>query len=166
MPLKVIKDEDLKIYYSISEVARHFGVNTSLIRFWEKEFPQLKPKKNTRGDRVYTKKDVQLLEVIYRLVKIEGYTLDGARKHLSARRAHLSFEEPASGPQEATPTSAHESSETPVAGLAPDDRAVLRDKLMDAYAGIMKIEQKLRDFAQRHDANNGSRTLFELEDHK
>jgi DNA-binding transcriptional MerR regulator len=68
-----------KIYYTIGEVADMFDVNTSLIRFWEKEFPQLQPRKNARGNRVYTKKDVDLFSKVHHLVKERGYTLDGAK---------------------------------------------------------------------------------------
>lgn len=68
-----------KLYYSIGEVADMFEVNTSLIRFWEKEFPQLHPKKNSRGNRVYSKKDLELFRKIHHLVKEKGFTLDGAK---------------------------------------------------------------------------------------
>lgn len=71
-----------KLYFSIGEVADMFDVNTSLIRFWEKEFPQLHPKKNTRGNRVYSKKDLELFRKIHHLVKEKGYTLDGAKNAL------------------------------------------------------------------------------------
>lgn len=59
-----------------------FDVNTSLIRFWEKEFDILKPKKNKKGNRLFTQKDVDNLKVIYHLVKERGFTLDGAKKKL------------------------------------------------------------------------------------
>ena len=59
-----------------------FDVNTSLIRFWEKEFSILKPKKNKKGNRLFTKKDVDNITLIYHLVKEKGYTLDGAKKKL------------------------------------------------------------------------------------
>ena len=71
-----------KLYYSIGEVAKMFDVNTSLIRFWEKEFDILKPKKNKKGNRLFTQKDVDNLKVIYHLVKERGFTLDGAKKKL------------------------------------------------------------------------------------
>jgi len=71
-----------KLYYSIGEVAGMFGVNTSLIRFWEKEFDILRPKKNKKGNRLFTQKDVDNLKVIYHLVKERGYTLEGAKKKL------------------------------------------------------------------------------------
>ncbi len=71
-----------KLYYSIGEVARAFDVNTSLIRYWEKEFTVLKPKKNKKGNRYFTTKDIQNLEKIYFLVKEKGYTLEGAKEEL------------------------------------------------------------------------------------
>jgi len=73
---------DSKIYYAIGEVAKMFDVNTSLIRFWEKEFDIIKPKKNKKGNRLFTKKDVEHFHVIFHLVKERGYTLDGAKKKL------------------------------------------------------------------------------------
>lgn len=71
-----------KLYYSIGEVSEMFGVNSSLIRFWEKEFTGLKPKKNKKGNRLFTAKDIELLKKIYILVKDKGYTLDGAKQQL------------------------------------------------------------------------------------
>jgi DNA-binding transcriptional MerR regulator len=71
-----------KRYYKIGEVAKAFGVNTSLIRFWENEFDVLKPKKNKKGNRLFTPTDLQNLKLIYALVKEKGYTLDGARKKM------------------------------------------------------------------------------------
>ena len=71
-----------KRYYGIGEVAKAFGVNTSLIRFWEKEFDALKPKKNAKGNRKFTPEDIKNLKLIYHLVKERGFTLDGAKIHL------------------------------------------------------------------------------------
>ncbi|KIA90718.1 MULTISPECIES: MerR family transcriptional regulator [Kaistella] len=68
-----------KLYYSIGEVAKAFDVNASLIRYWEKEFPIIKPKKNKKGNRYFTPEDIKNLKIIYHLVKEKGYTLDGAR---------------------------------------------------------------------------------------
>ncbi|NLN25441.1 MAG: MerR family transcriptional regulator [Bacteroidetes bacterium] len=75
-----------KLYYSIGEVASAFEVNTSLIRFWEKEFDILKPKKNAKGDRKFSKEDVANLELIYHLVKVQGFTLDGAKIRLKENK--------------------------------------------------------------------------------
>ncbi len=71
-----------KRYYGIGEVARAFDVNTSLIRFWEKEFDALKPKKNAKGNRKFTPEDIKNLKLIYYLVKERGFTLEGAKIHL------------------------------------------------------------------------------------
>ena len=71
-----------KRYYSIGEVAKAFGVNTSLLRFWEKEFDQIKPKKKRSGIRKYTPEDVKSIQLVYHLVKEKGLTIDGAKKQL------------------------------------------------------------------------------------
>jgi DNA-binding transcriptional MerR regulator len=71
-----------KLYYSIGEVAKAFEVNQSLIRFWNKEFDILKPKKNAKGNRMFTPEDIKNLKLIYHLVKERGFTLDGAKAHL------------------------------------------------------------------------------------
>jgi len=71
-----------KIYYSIGEVAAMFDVNKSLIRFWEKEFIIIKPKKNKKGNRYFTENDINNFKIIFHLVKERGYTLDGAKKKL------------------------------------------------------------------------------------
>ncbi|MFH6603588.1 MerR family transcriptional regulator [Maribacter algicola] len=75
-----------KRYYGIGEVAKAFGVNTSLIRFWEKEFDALKPKKNAKGNRKFTPEDIKNLQFIYHLVKERGFTLEGAKTHLKENR--------------------------------------------------------------------------------
>ena len=83
--LKEIKEKDLhKLYYSIGEVAKIFEVNTSLIRFWEKEFSIIQPKKNKKGNRMFTPKDIINFNKIHHLVKIEGFTLDGAKKAIKS----------------------------------------------------------------------------------
>jgi len=71
-----------KRYYSIGELAKAFNVNASLIRFWDKEFDVLKPKKNAKGNRMFTPEDVKNLQLIYHLVKERGFTLEGAKVHL------------------------------------------------------------------------------------
>lgn len=75
-----------KRYYGIGEVAKAFEVNTSLIRFWEKEFDILKPKKNAKGNRKFTPEDIKNLKLIYHLVKERGFTLDGAKTHLKEEK--------------------------------------------------------------------------------
>ena len=81
-PLDFDIDKSTKIYYSIGEVSDMLNVNTSLIRFWEKEFDILKPKKNKKGNRQFTKEDVKNYFLIYHLVKERGYTLNGAKEVL------------------------------------------------------------------------------------
>lgn len=71
-----------RVYYSIGEVAGMFGVNTSLIRFWEKEFDIIKPHKNKKGNRLFTQKDVDIFHLIFNLVKERGFTLNGAKAKL------------------------------------------------------------------------------------
>jgi DNA-binding transcriptional MerR regulator len=75
-----------KRYYGIGEVANAFGVNTSLIRFWEKEFDIIQPKKNAKGNRKFTPEDIKNLELIYHLVKERGFTLEGAKTHLKENK--------------------------------------------------------------------------------
>jgi DNA-binding transcriptional MerR regulator len=82
---KVAENELTKLYYSIGEVAEMFGVNTSLIRFWDKEFDIITPKKNKKGNRLFTPKDIKNFNKIYDLVKNQGFTLEGARKALKRR---------------------------------------------------------------------------------
>jgi DNA-binding transcriptional MerR regulator len=71
-----------KRYYTIGEVAEMFGVSKSLIRYWETEFDMLKPHKNSKGDRLFTRKNIEQFAQIYHLVKEQGFTLEGARKAL------------------------------------------------------------------------------------
>ena len=80
MPLK--QDPVKKLYYPIGDVAKMFGVNNSLIRFWEKQFDIIKPKKNKKGNRYFTPKDIENFKIIFHLVKERGFTLDGAKKKL------------------------------------------------------------------------------------
>ncbi|MDD2983799.1 MAG: MerR family transcriptional regulator [Crocinitomicaceae bacterium] len=76
-----------KAYYTIGEVSEMFEVNASLIRFWHKEFDQIKPKINAKGNRLFTPKDVLTIQRIYQLVKVEGFTLEGAKKSLKQKVA-------------------------------------------------------------------------------
>jgi len=75
-----------KLFYSIGETAKMFDVNVSLIRFWEKKFNILKPKKNKKGNRMFTKKDMDNLTIIYHLVKERGFTLEGAKQKLKENK--------------------------------------------------------------------------------
>lgn len=75
-----------KLYYTMGEVTSMLGVAPSLLRFWEKEFDDLKPKKNKKGNRLYTKTDIETLKLIYNLTKEQGYTLQGANEKLKLSR--------------------------------------------------------------------------------
>ncbi|MDR2962192.1 MAG: MerR family transcriptional regulator [Bacteroidales bacterium] len=80
--MKAIELSDTKLFYSIGEVATMFDVNTSLIRFWETEFDVIKPKKNAKGNRLFTAADVKNFQLIHYFVKEQGLTLKGAKKKL------------------------------------------------------------------------------------
>jgi DNA-binding transcriptional MerR regulator len=75
-----------KLFYSIGEVAKIFNVKTSLIRFWESEFDIIKPKKNKKGNRLFSPKDVENFHLIYHLVKERGFTLQGAKDKLKENK--------------------------------------------------------------------------------
>jgi DNA-binding transcriptional MerR regulator len=75
-----------KLFYSIGEVANIFNVNTSLIRFWEKEFDIIKPKKNKKGNRLFTQADIDNFHIIYNLAKERGYTLQGVKAKLKEHK--------------------------------------------------------------------------------
>lgn len=76
------KDTDEKIYYSIGEVSKIIGISTSKIRFWEKKFDSIKPKKNKKGNRIFNKKELNKLKLIHHLLKEKKYTIDGAKKKM------------------------------------------------------------------------------------
>ena len=78
-----------KLYYTIGEVADMFDVNPSLIRFWEKEFGFIQPKKNKKGNRIFTPKDIVNFNKIYQLVKTNGYTLEGAKRALKTSKPNI-----------------------------------------------------------------------------
>lgn len=82
-------DSLTKRYYSIGEVADMYDVSTSLIRYWEKEFPNIKPHKNSKGDRRFTPKTIKQINIVYHLVKERGFTLDGARSELQNQKRRL-----------------------------------------------------------------------------
>jgi len=85
MPYK--EKEIDKVYYTIGELAKMFNVNTSLIRFWEKEFDIIKPQKNKKGNRLFTQADVDNFHIIFHLVKERGFTLQGAKEKLKKNKA-------------------------------------------------------------------------------
>ncbi|MDL2256220.1 MerR family transcriptional regulator [Parabacteroides sp. OttesenSCG-928-G06] len=76
------KEKNQKLYYSIGEVAQMFGVNESTLRFWEKEFDTINPRKNAKGTRFYKQEDIDAVRLIFHLVKERGMTLAGARQKL------------------------------------------------------------------------------------
>ena len=75
-----------KLFYKISEVAKMFAMNISAVRYWEKEFEILNPKKNKKGNRLFTPKDIKNLQIIYHLVKERGFTIEGAKKKLTENK--------------------------------------------------------------------------------
>jgi len=83
---KPIRFDEKRLFYSIQEVADHFAVNVSLLRFWEKEFENIRPRKTTGGTRQYTREDIQQIEIVYHLVKEKGMTLEGARQTLKSKK--------------------------------------------------------------------------------
>ena len=90
MPYK--ETDIVKLYNTIGEVSEMFGVNASLIRFWEKEFDIINPKKNKKGNRLFTAEDIDNFKVIYNLVKEQGLTLEGAKKYLKENRKSVQHE--------------------------------------------------------------------------
>ena len=79
-------NKDLKKYYGIAEVAEKFNVAESLLRYWEKEFPNIKPKKSGRGVRMYTKEDIEEVRIVYNLLKVRGMKIAAAKAVLSKNR--------------------------------------------------------------------------------
>lgn len=120
MPLKEKTIE--RMYWSIGEVADELGVNTSLLRYWEKEFGTLRPKRTNKGDRLYTKGDIEQLRKIQHLVKEKGFTLQGAKDQL--RRSNTS-----------------EAPEPPVAIPIPVDE--VRAKLLRMRESLMEWRERI-----------------------
>lgn len=81
------KDKNVKLYYSIKEVATQIGVNESTLRFWEKEFPHLRPKTTGNNVRQYTEGDIEYIKLIYNLIKVRGFKIAAARKMLNENRS-------------------------------------------------------------------------------
>ncbi|MCY4225595.1 MAG: MerR family transcriptional regulator [Bacteroidetes bacterium] len=79
-----------KLYYSIGEVSRIIGVETYVLRYWESEFPELRPRKNSSGRRIYTNNDLNLARQIYDLLRVKKYTLEGARQALDGDSGYTS----------------------------------------------------------------------------
>ncbi len=80
------ESEDVRRYFTIGEIAEMFNVSKSLIRFWESEFDVLRPAKNSKGDRRFTRQNIEQFRLIYHLVKERGFTLEGAKKELTASK--------------------------------------------------------------------------------
>jgi DNA-binding transcriptional MerR regulator len=78
-----------KLYYTIGEVAEMFDVSRSLLRYWENEFSFLTPRKNRKGDRLFTKENITQIQIIYNLVKVRGFTLEGAKQELKKEKNNL-----------------------------------------------------------------------------
>jgi DNA-binding transcriptional MerR regulator len=83
------EEDNEKLFYTIGEVAARFDVNASLIRFWEKEFDSIKPQKNKKGNRLFTKEDLNNFHLIFHLVKERGYTLQGAKQKMKQNTGEL-----------------------------------------------------------------------------
>ncbi len=90
MPYK--ETEPVKLYYQISEVAEMFNVNASLIRYWENEFDIIKPKLNKKGNRLFTPQDIESYKIIFNLLKVQGLTLEGAKKYLKENKTEVKHE--------------------------------------------------------------------------
>jgi len=129
-----------KQYFSISEVAQLFGVNASLLRFWEKEFKQIQPKTNARGKRSYRKKDIEVIRSIYVLVKEQGFTLEGAKKALTARKG-ASAEAGAAAKQIAKETSENH---TTVKPLDENSRKEAIDRLTKLRAKLLILRAEIK----------------------
>lgn len=82
-------DKELKLYYSISEVAEMFSVSETLLRYWEKEFPRIAPKKSGRNIRQYTRDDIEQIRLVYHLVKVKGMKLSAARDALRKNKSGM-----------------------------------------------------------------------------
>mgnify|MGYP000934563821 FL=1 len=83
------ENENSKLFYSIGEITERYKIRPSALHFWEKQFPELKPRRNKKGNRFYTEEDIVLLDMIYYLTKIKGYTLKGARERIKADRKNI-----------------------------------------------------------------------------
>ena len=84
--------ETNKVYYQIGEVAEMFNVNTSLVRYWEKEFKIIKPKKSNNGTRLFTRRDIDNFRIIHELVKVKGMTIQGANDFIERKEKENNFE--------------------------------------------------------------------------
>ena len=83
---KPIQFNERRLFYNIQEVADHFALNVSTLRFWEKEFENIRPRKTAGGSRQFTREDIQQVEIIFHLLREKGMTIDGARQSLKTRK--------------------------------------------------------------------------------
>lgn len=127
-----MKDLEMKkLYYSISEVSKMVELEQYVLRYWEREFEQLRPQKNRAGNRIYTEKDIEIIKLIKRLTREDRYTISGARQVLEG----LTFENGKPVLPEDT-------------GLAPQERErtdSLADDLREVRATLVKLLDKLRN---------------------
>ena len=129
-----------KRYFSISEVAKMLEVKPSLLRFWEKQFKQIAPKTNARGKRAYKQEDIDIIRRIYDLVKVQGLTLEGARKSLVARKGEAK-ERGVQARMATQPSAPAASAEAHAANAASQEEAVaklkkIRQTLLEARAAL------------------------------
>ena len=129
-----------KRYFSISEVAKMLEVKPSLLRFWEKQFKQIAPKTNARGKRAYKQDDIDIIRRIYDLVKVQGLTLEGARKSLVARKGEAN-ERGVQARMATQPSAPAASAEAHAANAASQEEAVaklkkIRQTLLEARAAL------------------------------
>jgi DNA-binding transcriptional MerR regulator len=124
-----------RLYFKIGDVARLCGVETYVLRFWETQFPQLKPNKSGTGQRLYRRRDVELALEIKRLVHAEGYTLSGARQVL-ADRVHGRRSGPQPAPQR-----------DPQSSLLLPPAPASAQRLDDVAAAIGRARAELREIA-------------------
>jgi len=115
-----------KLYYSISEVSRITGLEQHVLRYWESQFSELNPAKNRAGNRIYTNKDISLVFEIKKLVREEGFTIEGAKKVLSAK-------------SNGTPNPSTE------AEVAKDESQVARQTMLDVRAFLDELVHRLTD---------------------
>ncbi|NQW29694.1 MAG: MerR family transcriptional regulator [Ignavibacteria bacterium] len=109
-----------RLYYSITEVSKIIGEEQHVLRYWEREFSQLKPQKNRAGNRVYTKKDLEILQIIKKLLRDERYTVAGAKDHLrtfGSLGTDLEFIETEEAPQSPLQPNAYSSNKVDLAAL-------------------------------------------------
>jgi len=128
-----------KLYYSIREVSEHTGIEPHVLRYWESEFPSLRPKRNRGGTRAYRRKDIDDILTIRRLLHEEGYRIDGARKALRDRQK-----------------SAAQSDKTPKPQLAmPFSELDRPEKIRQIREGLLEVLDLVRDLKPSNEKDKG-----------